>query len=878
MLKLILASVGLLLLQSGAMAFDKNSQAFLQKYCYDCHDEDVQKGDLDLSSLKFNPTDFGNYQKWIKVYDALSLGEMPPKKKKQPDESEKKQFLSSLKEPLVEADKIAQQEQGRTKARRLNRVEFEQTLSEILQVPLDIKAMLPEDAMGNGFDTVGEALNVSSVQIQAYLDAIDVALDKATTLYEKPEFKKYTLKYQQNMSLMQTYRRTGSYLIRDDGIVMFGSMKHAHLNSELGQYAVPYDGKYKVRLWAQSIRSDKPLTLTVRTGGRGHFETNDVPQTLMGYINAPVNELKEFSFENELVQGQVFRFYPSMLPFMRFTAESRPYGLGDWTGRQADYKGPGIHIKEVEVEGPIIEHWPPASHEILWAGVDTVDLTNAKPYKDPNNHLDSPPSLIAKPKLTKGAKKKKGGNPYYFDPNQKIRGEKVYRNAHKPEPFQPTKKLAPKNPKQDAARLIASFAPRAFRTDVSQEKINRYVELVHYWLDQGASFEESMRAGYKAILTSPDFLYHKPAFKDNREKGIISQIALSERLSYFLWSSKPDAKLLADAKAGKLNSPEVLESHVNRMLKDKRADQFIKNFLGQWLDLRNLDFTEPDSKLYPEFDPVLRWSMEEEVYAFFNELLNKNLSVKNVIDSNFVMVNDRLAKHYDLPAVDGVHLRKVKLPEESPRGGVLGMSAVHKVTANGAATSPVIRGVWILERIMGIHPPPPPPSVAGVEADSTGATTILEQLAEHRNNKSCSGCHMLIDPPGVALENFDVIGQWREKYRNLNVKKASERIKYVPNRPQPIVYDEGKAVVSAYTLKSGEKFKDINDFKAILLKDPEKIAHNVAEKLITFATGAGVSFSDRNDIHQIVLNSKKDDYGFRTLIHEIVKSRIFQRK
>ena len=850
---------------------------FLAQYCYDCHDEDVQKGDLDLASLKFDPADFSNYQKWIKVYDALALGEMPPKKKKQPEDKAKKDFLAAMKTPLVEADKHMQHKQGRTKARRLNRVEFEQTLSEILQVPLDIKEMLPEDAMGNGFDTVGAALNVSSVQIQAYLDAIDVALDKATTLYAKPKSKKYTLKYQENMSLMQTYRRTGSYLIRDNGIVMFGSMKHAHLNPELSQYVIPYDGKYRVKLWAQSIRSEKPLTLTVRTGGRGHFETNDVPQTLMGFVNAPLNELKEFSFENDLVQGQVFRFYPSLLPFMRFTAESRPYGMGDLTGKQADYKGPGIHIKEVEVEGPVIAQWPPASHEILWSGVKMKNLPIAKANKDPNAHLDSPPSVTAKPKLTKGAKKS-GRSPYYFDPKQKIRGEKVYRNAAKPLPFQPTKEFAPEDPKQEAARLIAAFAPRAFRNDVSQEKIKRYVELVHYWLNEGASFEESMRAGYKAILTSPDFLYHKPAFKENRDQGIISQIALSERLSYFLWSSKPDAVLLADAKAGKLKNPEVLEKHVNRMLKDKRAEQFIKNFLGQWLDLRNLDFTEPDSKLYPEFDPVLRWSMEEEVYAFFNELLDKNLSVKNVIDSDFVMVNDRLAKHYDLPAVEGVHLRKVTLPEESPRGGVLGMSAVHKVTANGAATSPVIRGVWILERIMGIHPPPPPPSVAGVEADNTGATTILEQLAEHRNNKSCSGCHMLIDPPGVALENFDVIGKWREKYRNLNVKKASERIKFVPNRPQPIVYDEGKAVVSAYTLKNGEKFKDINDFKAILLKDPEKVAHNVAEKLITFATGAGVSFADRNDIHEIVLKSKKDDYGFRTIIHEIVKSRIFQRK
>lgn len=853
---------------------------FLEKHCYDCHDEDVQKGDLDLTKLKFDLTDFQSYQKWVKVYDAVSMGDMPPKKKKRPTEDLKTKFLSLLEEPLVKADTAMQYEQGRTKARRLNRVEFEKTLSELLEIPLDIKSMLPEDAKGDGFDTVGEALNVSSVQITAYLEAIDYALDKATTLYEKPQTREYNLKYQENLSLMQTYRRGNAYHIDENGITFFSPQKHAHLNPELGQYTVPYDGKYAVKIYSKSVRSEKALTMTVRTGGRGHFETNDVPQTLLGYVNVPTDELTEFSLEGSLVRGQVLRIYPSLLPHMRFSNESRMYGLPDWTGRQKDYKGPGIYIKNVLVKGPIIEQWPPASHESLWAGVPMVEKKNAKANKHINIQLDSPPTKIAKPRLTKGPKKKKSGNPYIYDPKQAIGGEKCYSSSSPkmPDSFHATMKFASNQPKEDAKRLLTRFIPRAFRTDVSEEKIQRYVDLVNYWLDEGASFEESMRAGYKAVLTSPDFLYHKPAFKNNQTNGTISQISLSERLSYFLWSSKPDQALLADAKAGKLKEPQVLDAHISRMLKDPKSERFIKNFLGLWLDLRNINFTEPDSKLYPEFDDVLKWSMEEEIYAFFRELLKSDLSVKNVVDSDFVMINDRLAKHYGLPAVDGVHIRKVLLPEDSPRGGVLGMSAVHKITANGASTSPVIRGVWVLERIMGIHPPPPPPSVPGVEADETGVTTILEQLAAHRENKSCSGCHMLIDPPGVALENFDVIGQWREKYRNLNVEKANMRIKHVPTVPMPIMYDEGKAVVSAYEMKNGDKFKDIEEFKKLLLKDPDAIARNVTEKLVTYATGAPVSFSDRNEVSKIISRVKSKDYGFRSLIHEIVKSQLFARK
>ena len=871
MLKAFIAGFGLLALQSGASELDEKSKAFLEKHCYDCHDEDVQKGNLDLTNLKFDLEDKTTYKKWTKVFDNVLLEEMPPKKKKRPAEEDLKSFLAAIEKPLQIAGEKRQDKSGRTRVRRMNRQEFESTLEDIFGLTLDIAADLPEDAKGDGFDTVGAALNVSSVQVEAYMEALDKVLDKATTLYEKPARKKYELSLLQSHGIMQEYRKGNAYAVTKDGPVFFAPQKHSYLNPLLDHYVIPYDGDYKVSVFAKSMNTDKPQTLKVRLGGPGHAELDSIPKTLLGYADVHPHTMQEFKYESPLQIGQQFRIYPALLPYMRFT--------GKWQGNQHKFKGPGILVHKVVVDGPILKNWPPKSHELLWGGVKTIAKTGVKPNVDPNAQLEKPPTHTAKPRMTKTKKNKETGNQYIYDPKQKAGGEKIYRRVRMPKPYHATKVLSPEDPKADASRLITRFVPIAFRREASSEEIQPYIDLVNYWLDEGASFEESMRAGYKAILTSPEFLYQKSAFEEpSPDAKLISDLALSERLSYFFWSSKPDQELLDLAKEGKLRNDDVLQAQVERMLKDPKSERFLENFLGQWLDLRLMDFTSPDSKLYPEHDAVLQWSMKEEVYAFFRTLMKEDLSVKNVIDSDFVTINDRLAKHYNLPVIKGTEMRKVTLPENSPRGGVLGMAAIHKVTANGTTTSPVVRGVWVLERIMGIHPPPPPPGVPAIEPDIRGAVSVIDQLQKHRSDKRCNSCHLLIDPPGVALESFDVIGQWRENYRALAADKADDKIRYSPDGPPPIFYHKGQPVIASDSLKDGRQFADINEFKKLLLEDPDNVARNVAEKLITYATGAGINFADRKEVMEIVSKTKTKNYGFRTMIHEIVKSNIFQRK
>jgi hypothetical protein len=334
----------------------------------------------------------------------------------------------------------------------------------------------------------------------------------------------------------------------------------------------------------------------------------------------------------------------------------------------------------------------------------------------------------------------------------------------------------------------------------------------------------------------------------------------------------PDEELLTLAHQQKLNTPATLRQQVERMLKDPKTAAFTENFAGQWLGLRGIDATTPDPTLYPEFDDILKVAMTREPLLFFEEVLKNDLSLTSFVASDFTMLNSRLALHYGIPGVEGLEFRKVVLPPESHRGGVLTMASVLKVTANGTTTSPILRGAWVLDRILGTPPPKPTVEVEAVEPDIRGATTIRNQLARHRQSAECASCHIKIDPPGFALESFDVTGGWREHYRKINegepVTINGRRVRYL----------NGPAVDAADELPDGRRFQNIDEYKQLLLADKEQLAHALAEKLLTYATGAAPTTADQPGIEAIVGNIRDKDYGFRSLVHEIVQSPIFQSK
>jgi hypothetical protein len=378
-----------------------------------------------------------------------------------------------------------------------------------------------------------------------------------------------------------------------------------------------------------------------------------------------------------------------------------------------------------------------------------------------------------------------------------------------------------------------------------------------------------MRAGYKAILCSSAFLYYV------EEPGRLDDHALAARLARFLWNSMPDAELSALASGKKLSSPAVLQAQTERMLKDPKAARFVRAFTDQWLNLGKFLDMKPDG-IYLEYDEHLAWSMPLESRKFFEEMLTRDLPVTSLVQSNWTFLNSRLARHYGLPDVPGLELRKTSVPANSPRGGLITQASILKLTTNASYTSPIMRGVWVLDRILGKMPPPPPPDVQAIEPDIRGATTIREQLEKHKNVAACASCHVHIDPPGLALENFDVVGGWRERYRVNQGGDGNERVELV-NYPGIQVW-LAKPVQADGKTADGQHFQDITEYKKILLKDPDQLTRNLAAKLILYSTGADIDFADRAVIEQIVRDVKAKNHGLRSLVHAVIQSPLFLHK
>jgi hypothetical protein len=427
-------------------------------------------------------------------------------------------------------------------------------------------------------------------------------------------------------------------------------------------------------------------------------------------------------------------------------------------------------------------------------------------------------------------------------------------------------------PRQDAERLLRSFLKQAYRRPVADADVQRFLTLFDEQFQKESGFTRSLLSAYTAVLSSPGFVFVE------EKPGRLDDQALATRLALFLWNSIPDATLRALAERGELSQPQVLRAQTERMLADPKARRFVEGFTDYWLDLRKIDDTSPSTTLYNDYelDDPLKLAAVEETRLFFAELLRADMPARNIVDSDFTFLNERLADHYGINGVSGVNFRQVKLPEGSLRGGLMTQASVLKVTANGTTTSPVLRGHWITERILGLETPPPPPSVEAVEPDIRGAVTIRQQLEKHRADASCAACHSKMDPPGFALESFDVMGGYRERYRAVSDKAPP--VKGFGVNGQAFAFHYALPVDSAGELPSGQAFQDVRELKTLLLQDEFPIARNLARQLTVFATGAPVRFSDREEIERILAAARPNQYGVRSIVHAIVQSELFRNK
>jgi mono/diheme cytochrome c family protein len=775
--------------------FESRVWPILVAHCYSCHSQAARKLKADLRLDRLS-ADFGNEvnrERWLAVLKRLKAGEMPPKSKPRLPEKDVR-LVSEWISARAEAAQTARRARGRVVLRRLNRVEYENTVRDLLGVDADLKELLALDSSRDGFDNVGAALHISSFAMERYLEAADTALNLAITNRPKPP---PLVKERYRLTETHQYKSMSERVFRklDDGTVV-GFTSSPWQAVSLSPFYPADRGRYRFRISASAFQSSgKPVVFQVTSGVGGMAGESH----LVGYFDAPAGKPAVIEFIDRMEA--------------RATISILPYGLARSNVVHdvgADkYQGPGLAVQWVEVEGPLHDTWPPASHRLV--------LGDLAQERAPRPDLPERVEVVSKA------------------------------------------------PTADAERILRRFARRAFRRTVTDDDIKPFVALVKAELAAKHTFEQALRAGLSAVLVSPDFLFL-------REKpGKLDDFALASRLSYFLWSSMPDDELLTLAEQKKLGQPDILRRQVERLLKSPKARAFTENFVGQWLGLRDLDSTEPSNILYPEYDQMLRASMLRETELFFDEVLKDDLSLTNFVASDFAMLNGRLAKHYGIPGTLGWQFRKVRLPKGSHRGGVLTMASVLKVTANGTTTSPVLRGAWVLDRILGTPPPRPPADVPPVEPDTRGTTTIRAQLAKHRTIATCAACHAKIDPPGFALENFDVIGGWRDNYR------SSGNGQTVVIDGQRMPYLKGPKVDAGDAL-DGQRFRDIDEFKQLLLKDKDRIARALTVKQLTYATGGAPTFADRAEVEAVVASVRAKGFGFRSLVHEVVQSKLFRCK
>jgi hypothetical protein len=805
--------LAVLLIVSLPLAARCDVAAFVDKHCLECHDSDSRKGELDLEALAWNPLDRDGLATWIDVFDRVANGDMPPAKKPRPEAASQTAFLAQLEKRLYAAQAAHQAQHGRVGVRRLNRLEYANTVNELLGISLPLQRQLPVDGATQGFNTVAAGLRLSPLHIEKYFEAADSALDEALVFQPSPasEVRRYSYKEEKEArEILDTPQgkvkdaagNKHQVILRelDDAVVFFST---GFWPTELRQFRAPAAGEYRIRISAYAFQNGTRHAL-MRVYTHKYAE-----KTLLGYFEMPPDTPRVVEMQARLEQGAVLNIVPQDIGYDEA-------GKSVWNIPGPEFGGSGLAVQWVEIEGPLGEPGVPPSLKLL---ADDLPITEIPDGKRPWRH-----------------------------------GKRVH--------FA----LEPEAPKAALRQAIAAFAQRATRRPIDSEVTERFVSIAEAALDDGRRFEEALRLGLRAVLTAPEFLFfHEPP-------GKLDGYALASRLSYFLWRHMPDAELLAKAASNRLHDPEVLRSEVDRLLDHPRAQAFVGDFCGQWLDLQRIDATSPDAKLYPEFDELLKLAIVGESEAFFAHLLAKDLPVANFIDSDFLLLNGRIADHYGIDSVVGEEFRPVLRPPDSPRGGLLTQAAILKVTANGTVTSPVMRGAWMMKRLLGKPPRPPPPNVGAIEPDTRGATTVREQLAKHRNSPSCASCHRDIDPPGFALESFDVIGGWRERYRSLGEgDKAPGRL-----RGQGIwQYRLGQAVDASGVMPDGRAFRDVREFKELLLQQEPQVLRNLAEQLVTFGTGAAISFADRRELDRVAASTKAQGGGLRSLVHAIVQSPLF---
>lgn len=761
-----------LMFSSGVLVADIDAsrvEPFLKEHCISCHGEKKQKGDIRLDQF-----DKMNSEKWQLVYEQLYHEEMPPSDERQPSKEVREEVMAYILSSADERDNG--KATGSTGYRKMNQREYNHTVRDLLglnQGDYSPGRFVYSDTVEKGFDTEAESLVMSSELLLEYLNAAEKSVNQAlfTEDYSKPD--RGVAKVNLNKLKAKGKGVRNELISRDGGVEYFSKL-----------HEVEVSGMYKISITAEPVDDFVNYDGTRRTSrremvlGLGGKQVKEEVRT-KGVIK------KSFKLKGKRdIYTHTLWLEKGYSPFIKYeNGPGHPPTIirRNKNSKHLETKGKvvisGIKITGFEIEGPIVDDWPPESYRVTYAKDEMPDLT-VKAVRD---------------------------------------------------------------------GILYKFLARACRRIPSEEEVALYRAKLEGEYFKSKSWHDALVKTFSAIMVSPDFLYIRTG------QGELSDFELASRLSYFFWSSMPDKELFKLAHKGKLKDPEVYAEQIARMYRDPKSQRFMDSFATQWLSLDKLGSMPPDKKgsfsVYYDVEKYFR----KETVDYFKYVLLENRSVNEFIDSDYTFLNSKLASFYKVPfKKDTEVLEMVKLPVDSPRGGIITHGSILTLTANGVETSPIERGHWILDELMGTPPPPPPKEVAAITPDLRGIKTIREQLIKHRADPNCIQCHLKMDPPGFAMESFDAIGRFRTHYSK-------------------------KSKVDTGGLFLGSRFNDINDFKKVLLKNNHIVARNLVIKLAEYAKGRKLNLTDLRIVDEIVRESSESDYAFRSMLGCMLKSDLMMK-
>ena len=812
---------------------------FLTTYCYRCHGEQTQKADRRLDELTFEVEDDDSVALLEEALDAVNRGDMPPDKKglKKPSDSERRAFVDGLTSFLERAE--TEHGTSETLLRRLTRYEYNYTLRDLLAVHpdrADETKLFPPDPNVDGFTNVANAQVLSDHQLEAYFEAARRYVDRALVFGRKqPEKRNWHFSPSDfTRSKTATGQVAWRCLSEDETYVDIGHGEPAdrrpNAPTQFAKHGVHADGMYRIRVRATAVRrADHPYDPDI-------LRIDTSQKMKLGIWYAPE---KKF-LEKTSIEGRQF-----VAAFDLADYETREFETTVWMNRGSIpfinwLNGPGA------AKGPVarvMREYHPDGERL---GPSKIDALREQGIILSKEEIERRSRIFA--------------SDFYEGPRLRVFGmdlEGPLDAEWPPAGHQSIVGTTTDAQQVDVRDTLTQFAQRAFRRPIQSNEVEHYVGFVDEKIASGSEHGEAIKLGLAAILTSPRFLYLDEGNAD--AQPILDDFGLANRLSYTFWSSAPDATLLAAAANETLSQPNVLLRQTERLLADPRARAFDRHFVDAWLRLDKLGSMLPGIKEYPAyFRNRMEDAMRTETQMFFRHVLDKNLPVTEFLSADYSFINDSLSQLYGLEDIGGEAFSRVTFPSNSHRGGLLGHASILTATANGVETSPVVRGVWVLESLLGTPPPSPPPDVPPIEPDTRGSTTIREQLAKHRSVTACSDCHSKIDPWGFPLEFYDPIGAFRTHYPTADARTHGPKI-------------DGSA-----NLSDGNVVQDASDLRDALVARRVPFTRNLIEKLLTYATGRHTSYRDQEEVDRLIVVA--EDGGFRDLVAAVVRSAAFRRR